>query len=707
MTASYDRSLLPPCPLEFCVVSDTHYMLDPGDPPLEFESRRRQSGRVAAALRRVAACEPAFVLHLGDLVQPFPGSADFDRAVDEAQEQIRTCGIRRLHVVAGNHDVGDKPDPTMPAPVVDAASLARHEARFGRSWYSAEYAVPGQGPPLAVVAVNSQILNTGLEAEAQQRQWLEAELRSRANQGARVVLALHLPPFLTEPGEPGLGHYDNVAEPARGWLLALLRRYPVELLLAGHVHWTFSSRLHGAAYRIAPSTSFTRPGFGHLFASGPAPERGRDDAPKLGFLLCRVFADRIDVHPLRTGGAEAAEVGAVAGSGRDGGEPTVRPTPAAAHLLTPLSSPTRACGLGVTLTHPLTWTAQVPLTWPSAVRQPARNDYPLLACQELGVAGARVPLADFGTPEQRGALTQLRRGGVRLQALELWEGAASQRRLGALGHAADVVEIQLAGARLPDEACLDYLRGSGGRQRALCPILPGQTVPGKQHPRTRTGYTAHELADLDRCVASAGVHLDAALCRVEAGLPPWPQIDALRQVLPLASIGRLDLLLTLPGADEAADARWLTEALFAARLLPGVRAFVDPLIDLDRTMDTGLGLLDGRCNPRPTLAVARCLNALLFREEAAWDPVETPDAETWALSGPHSPPRLVLHAPEAPGPLPPSIANLVGTPRLKVYDLAAATSIAVSQKELASVSVTGPVLLKPVESDFAEYHFSA
>ena len=74
----FDRTLLPPAQLEFAVIADTHYMIDPGDAPLEFESRRRQSQRALVAWQMVAALEPAFVVHLGDLVQESPGSFDFE-----------------------------------------------------------------------------------------------------------------------------------------------------------------------------------------------------------------------------------------------------------------------------------------------------------------------------------------------------------------------------------------------------------------------------------------------------------------------------------------------------------------------------------------------------------------------------------------------------------------------------------------------------
>ena len=45
-----DRSYLPPAELEFVVMTDTHYMLDPGEQTVEFASRRKQAARAAHAL---------------------------------------------------------------------------------------------------------------------------------------------------------------------------------------------------------------------------------------------------------------------------------------------------------------------------------------------------------------------------------------------------------------------------------------------------------------------------------------------------------------------------------------------------------------------------------------------------------------------------------------------------------------------------------
>ena len=264
-------------------------MLDVGDRTLEFDSRRRQTARAGAALKRAAALDPAFIIHMGDLVQEFPGMADFDRALDEALAQIGECGVDDIHFVAGNHDVGDKPDPLMPTAHVDEVALTAHHRRLGRSWYSFDRG------DVHLTVLNSQIMNGPLQAARDQRAWAEADLAAHEDQ--RILLFLHLPLYLKDPAEPSLGHYDNIDEPARSWLLDLVRRHRVSHLFAAHVHFAFYDCIDGGwnhgrqggltgvgcRYRIMPSTSFTRPGFSHLFTAPAPPERGRNDTARLGF----------------------------------------------------------------------------------------------------------------------------------------------------------------------------------------------------------------------------------------------------------------------------------------------------------------------------------------------------------------------------------------------------------------------------------------
>jgi hypothetical protein len=632
----FDRSFLPAARLEFVVVTDTHYMRDPGPRQLEFEMRRLQPARAEHALRQIAALEPAFTVHLGDLVQEFPASPDFAQAVDEALAQIERSGITEMRQVAGNHDVGDKPDPTMPTDWVTAKALAAYDARFGSSWYAWDAA------GCHFIVLNSQIMNGSLAAVQAQRQWLENDLA--ANGDHPTFIFLHLAPFLVDEHEPGLGHYDNIDEPARSWLLELARTHDVRAIFAGHSHFAFFNRVGGARSFVVPSTSFTRPGFSQVFSSGPLPARGRDDTPKLGFFLVRVQEDGPRVHFIRTSGAigpidESAGARAVTRAPRD----------------LPRSP------LGVTLRHPVTSATDVPIAWPSSIRQPVRNDYPLLALQELGVRHLRVPASDLANPLQRARLAMLKDEGIGITATMIWSERLDISALIACHRdLLNGVELQMPNDVLPGEACLRTIATVSALNMAVAisPLLPREIVGGKQHPRTRFGYHVDELVTLDNYLAQHDARVDRVLCRVEHAQRPWDVMLTRRQLPPLNQIGAVDWAVELSASDDRTQTNRAVEAIFAAALDPASRVYLEPLIELDRTMDILLGLLDRLCNPRPVFRAVQTLNTMLFSNPGNWTPEAGPTVDgamVFGLRGAESSLCLIVPAGTQPEASIPSV----------------------------------------------------
>ena len=598
----FDRSLLPPADFEFVVMADTHYMLDAATPNVggatEFASRSQQTVRVERVLQLVASLGLP-VVHLGDIVQEFPERPGFQQSMTEATAQIARWGLTPYQV-AGNHDVGDKPDPTMPTDWVTPASLAEYHARFGRSWYGFDL------DELHGIVLNAQVFNSALpEAEAQ-RQWLAAELAAHA--GRRLAVFLHIPLFLRDEDEPALGHYDNIDQPDRRWLLDLIHQYRVELVIAGHSHYAFFNRLGLTRYFVAASTTFTRPGFGELFSSAPAPDRGRDDTPKLGFYLARLRQDGIRVHFQRTEG----EIGQQPDDDRR------------QRLVTRLPSDLPDSPLGVSLRHTLTTQLEVPAAWPSVVRQPVRNDYPFLSLLELGARRVLVPVTDLDDPLQCERLAALCDEGVTVTAWALWHGSLTPpieqiaRHRGQL----DGLTVHLLGSPWPDAACLEglgRLREVAGCPVTLSTIVAREQVPGKQHDRSRHGYSPSELPELyQRLGEHDRLTVDRVLCRVAPDRSPWDVMVG-TAMAGLGGIGGLDWLIELSTDDDDAHLVRVADALFAAAVTPGAQLLLDSLIDLDRTMDTFHGLLDRRCNPRAPFHAARALNTLLFGEPRAWE----------------------------------------------------------------------------------------
>ena len=586
----FDKSFLPKALFEFIIISDSHYMLDPGGASLEFENRRKQSARREVALYMAAALEPRFVVHNGDMVQEYPDNLErFYKSMDESLEQMRTYGIEPYYV-AGNHDIGDKPDPTAPASHVSRGVLDWYHRRFGRSWYSFD-----QGDCHFVV-LNSQIMNSTLPDAVEQEAWVEKDLAEHANK--RLFILLHMPPYLFDETEPSLGHYDNIANPSRVWLLNLVRVYKVELLVAGHVHFAFFDRLAETRYAVLASPAFTRPGFSSLFAGSPPPERGRDDAPKFGFYLMRVRADKTDIHFIRTAGIERL------------------PSDTEERLITRVSGTLPQSPLGITLSQPLSTVAEIPRAWPAAIRERVRNDYPLLACMEMGVGYVRAPLTDFLDPFQQRRLEILRKEGVQLNAVVIFSEEIDI--LGAMSEVQpriDGLEIQIVETLYPSDKCIEIIRvlqKRFGVAVTLSPIVCREATSGKQFPRFRFGYTPQEILPLNQFLEVNDVVIDRVICKLDTDQSLCNQIQDIAEIRAFRHIANIDFSLEFSETNDQTNANLAAEGLFSMATIPGNRIYFEPLSDLDRTMDVTHGLLDTLCNPRLASYTLQSVNTIMY-----------------------------------------------------------------------------------------------
>ena len=586
----FNKSFLPKALFEFVIISDSHYMLDPGGASLEFENRRKQSGRREVALCMAAALAPEFVVHNGDMVQEYPDNLEqFYTSMGESLEQVRACGLEPYYV-AGNHDIGDKPDPIAPASHVSREVLDWYHRTFGKSWYSF-----AQGDCHFVV-LNSQIMNGTLPDAAEQAAWVEQNLAEHAKK--RLFILLHTPPYLFDETEPSMGHYDNLANPARAWLLDLMRVYKVEMLIAGHVHFAFFDHLADTRYAVLASPVFTRPGFSCLFAGSPPPERGRNDVPKFGFYLMRVRSDNTDLHFIRTAGVEKFSPNAEE------------------QLITRVSGTLPHSPLGITLSQPLSTTAEIPRAWPAAIREKVRNDYPLLACMEMGVGYLRVPLTDFLDTFQRRRLEILHKEGVKLNAVVIFSeevdilGLMSQIR-----PRIDGIEIQVAGTLCPSEKCIEVikvLQERFGVFVTLSSIVCREATSGKQFPRFRLGYTPQEIPPLNQFLVENDVAIDRVICKLDTDQPLCNQIQEIAEITPFSHVSNVDFSLEFSATNDQINANLAAEGLFSMATMLGSRIYFEPFSDLDRTMDVTYGLLDTLCNPRAAGRALQSLNTIMY-----------------------------------------------------------------------------------------------
>lgn len=687
----FDRSHLPPAILEFAVVADTHFILDPEAYAIEFDSVRQWPQRAVRALEAVAALETDIVIHLGDLSEEPPGHEHHASSRELACTHLDRCELSP-RFVPGNMDIGDKPDPTMFTPPVSEASLAWFHQRFGSSWSSFESA------GCHFILLNSQILNGDLPAAAEQARWLEEDLA--AHDGERIFLFLHMPPFFVSDQEPDTGFYNSIDEPARSWLTDLFHTFRIEAVFCGHTHFRAFNRVGDTRIHVCPSTTTSRAGFYEAFAVAPPPEQGRNDPDKLGFYLLRVLDEGLRLHFVRTAG-RTGPVPAGPGSGEAHDSLSARRAAGSenAHnsiFITRTSHDLPASPLGLHLRTPLSHESPGALAWPGVKRQRVRDDHPFLGALELGARHVRIPESDLGDdPLQSRRLSLLRDEGVSITAQWVWSPRLDWAgELAALNVLPDVAELQMPAAVMPPDevlAACGRARNAFGGQLSLAPLLPRERVPGRYHPRGRLGFTAQELPRLDAHLLTAGQRVDRAVCCVDADLSSW---DAVTQFTAISTeaIGALDLVLPLlPPSSYTAESAWhLVTALAAVAVRTDCHLFLDPYVDLDRTNDLREGLLDRLGNPRPLFHVIRVLNTLLFSADQRWSAAVDADPSSGRLQLTAGSTRLTLLRDAEAG-----AASAEVFPAT-LYDLTAGTSCAVDAGSAADFPC-GPTAL--VESE--------
>ena len=198
-----------------------------------------------AVVGYVGARAPDLVIHLGDL--------SLDGAGDAADLRRGRTQLDRLPVpwraVPGNHDIGDNPSPGTPlAPwTVDAARHQRWLDIVGADHWSVT--VGGW----AVLAMNAQLLGSGLAAEAAQWSWLE-EQAGRHRGGPPIALITHKPVTATGTELAAAPPHRFWPPPARDRLARLFGGTPPALVLSGHVHQYRVLRLDGTEHLWVPTT---------------------------------------------------------------------------------------------------------------------------------------------------------------------------------------------------------------------------------------------------------------------------------------------------------------------------------------------------------------------------------------------------------------------------------------------------------------------
>ncbi|MTJ04787.1 metallophosphoesterase family protein [Sediminimonas qiaohouensis] len=580
----------------FAVLADTHINPVDGESPSPWETNRLANARARGAVRAIRALSPDFTVHMGDMVHPVPAQDSYAQAAERARAIFSELK-GPLHFVPGNHDIGDKPLDWMPAEVVNDAFIETYCSHFGPDYYTFEH------QNCVFIVLNAQLLNSGLAREAEQDQWLEQTLD--AAKGRRIFVFSHYPIFINQPDEAE--HYDNIGPAGRARLLSLFETHGVEACFGAHVHNYFINRHDRTLLHVLPAVSAVRHDYSDLFKVAPGdPEFGRDDNAKLGFFV-------VDIH-------ERGHLTRwVRSYGDLGDQEDKRPQPSPVHSW--LGAP---CPVGVDLRQQ--WAEPVAITPSGAVdefyRKKARNDYTLASLWETGIRQVRIPLDDLQSATARARVALLAEAGheVVLFIYNVPQGDT----LALLHEHRDLLaklEIIVPSQHEEDAARTCRMLGQELKLPVFLSRLRSSTeaaAEGSKYTHFIThGYSIEQTEPLEALARQDqfGGGLAGPVFRIGANESPAEKLINISRFAGLHELqarAHVAMAQENPAAmnpDDAASARRMAEALFAASALPRLEVCFDTLCDIDRGYFPRLGLLDRRSNPR--------ISALVFAEMQA------------------------------------------------------------------------------------------
>lgn len=573
----------------FAVIADTHVIIEREADTSPYPVNGLATKRTKWVIEDLKVRNPNFVIHVGDMVRPFPSLPSFQEACAVARDTFAGLDCP-IHFLPGNHDIGDKPIASAPAPTITQEFLEMYEAQFGDHFASFD------SDDCHFVLLNASVINSGLAGEASQSAWLVEDLNAAA--GRRIFVFIHYPPFLAVPDEAS--NYDNLDEPGRSWLLDLFAAHKVEALFAGHVHHFFYNHHQGADLYYLPSTSFARHDFSELFHLEPAAEYGRNDPGKLGYALVDVYDDCHIVRLIGSDGHVEAEAQH---------ESSIAPLPV--HPRERLDVP-----IGVQLRHAWNEIRALPYNNPldEFTRKRVRNDYPILATWQIGLTYLRVPIDDLLDPNTRDRMAALRGMGQRFVVMHFGPPDAAMldlfRACGDLIHA---IEIILPRRWLKDmEAEIKRTRSRFDGLTYLAVLdSSADHVDGKsRHFGHSTKYGIHAshlnvLAELETCHGALIAAVDGLSFRIEIDDDIWTHIMAIEKAG--ATLGKSALIHVNNFNNSAAEAQFDDQLIANRTVLASIGAFaladglvmLDNLMDIDRAHYPRHGLIDRRGNFRP------------------------------------------------------------------------------------------------------------
>jgi len=206
------------------------FFVQMADPQFGFMDAAQERKNAEAAVQHINRLKPRFAIVCGDLVHPNPGAAGYEEKIAEFSAIFgKVDPAIPLLCVAGNHDVGNKPDRD---------SLAAYRRRFGDDTFG-----------FWVGGVRGLVLDSTLyhdpsaapEDQKKQEAWFEQELAAAKKSKPRHLLVFQHHPWFLQGPEDKDGYY-TIPQVRRTPALALMKEAGVRAVFAGHYHGNAEGR---------------------------------------------------------------------------------------------------------------------------------------------------------------------------------------------------------------------------------------------------------------------------------------------------------------------------------------------------------------------------------------------------------------------------------------------------------------------------------